>query len=284
MAARTTPLKAYKDDWNNIIECASEQPEVTVEFRGKNNTLKIAQDAKLQNSKITFLLNRATCVIGQRTSFSAVISLGEDTYISIGEKTTVTSRVYIESFEGAKIIIGRDCMFSTGNVIRAGDAHPIYDVLTEKRVNKSRDIIIGDHVWLAYHAVVLAGARIGSGSIIGFGSIVKAKIPNNVVAVGSKIRIIKQNIAWERPHLNLNPTLNSPGSKIICPEYWNNTVMYEETAFVKLLLAIYANILRLFAKDKYYRMFKSDHRNFFEKTKHPANLLFLRFLNKFGPL
>ena len=46
-------------------------------------------------------------------------------------------------------------------------------------------IIIEDNVWLCMDVVVLAGVRIGEGSVIGAGSIVTKDIPPMTFAVGA---------------------------------------------------------------------------------------------------
>ncbi|MBP2659028.1 MAG: hypothetical protein H6Q69_2060 [Firmicutes bacterium] len=43
-------------------------------------------------------------------------------------------------------------MFSHDVHIRNGDSHSIIDLQTKKRINFSKDIIIGDHVWIAAYA------------------------------------------------------------------------------------------------------------------------------------
>ncbi|MCI1217409.1 MAG: sugar O-acetyltransferase [Bifidobacterium crudilactis] len=65
----------------------------------------------------------------------------------------------------------------------------------EERINgacRARPIDIGDGVWLGGHVIVLGGVRIGSGSVVGAGSVVTRDIPENAVAVGNPARVIKR--------------------------------------------------------------------------------------------
>lgn len=101
--------------------------------------------------------------------------------------------------------IGDDCMFATGNEIRTDDAHAIYDMETGERLNHSRSITIGNHVWLAFQSVVLGGSSIGDGSVIGYRALVKGEVPPNSVAVGSPARVVRSGIIWKRPHLSMHP-------------------------------------------------------------------------------
>lgn len=54
------------------------------------------------------------------------------------------------------------------------------------------DIEIGKDVWIGSHSVVLAGARIGDGAVIGANSVVKGEIPAFSVAVGSPAKVVKE--------------------------------------------------------------------------------------------
>jgi tetrahydrodipicolinate N-succinyltransferase len=108
--------------------------------------------------------------------------------------------------------------------VRADDGHPIFDVRTGLRVNPSRSITIGDHVWLGRFATVLGGVSIGEGTVIGYGSVVTRNIPNNCVAAGSPARVVRRDIAWERPHLSLvRPYYKPDASTIKRSTYWNLT-------------------------------------------------------------
>ena len=49
------------------------------------------------------------------------------------------------------------------------------------------DIVVGDDVWIGYDCIILAGSRIGKGSVIGARSIVKGEIPPYSVYVHNKI-------------------------------------------------------------------------------------------------
>src|SRR5690606_5449604 len=101
--------------------------------------------------------------------------------------------------------------------------HPIFDVTSGKRVNPAKSIVVGNHVWLAREAVVLGGASIGDGSVIGYRSLVTRKIPNNCIAVGTPAVVSTRNIAWERPHLDDYPRFKPDSSVIEKSKYWNMT-------------------------------------------------------------
>lgn len=53
-------------------------------------------------------------------------------------------------------------------------------------------ITIGDNCWIAGNVTILAGAEIGPGCVIGGGSVVAGKIPDNSLAYGNPCRVVRQ--------------------------------------------------------------------------------------------
>ena len=115
-------------------------------------------------------------------------------------------------------------MFAGGVELRTDDAHAIYDVRSGERINVSKTIVIGEHVWIAKHAVVMGGVSIGDGTVVGYRSLVTSDLPNNCVAVGSPARVVRRDIAWERPQVHRFPEgqRTPPGGRK-SPQYWNLT-------------------------------------------------------------
>ena len=52
---------------------------------------------------------------------------------------------------------------------------------------------IGDRCWIGANSIILPGVTIGNNVVIGAGSVVTKDIPDNVVAVGSPAKIIREN-------------------------------------------------------------------------------------------
>lgn len=217
-------LAEIKDSNGNSIECGLKSNDsVDVNFRGKNNKLIVHPEAKIDTSSFHFDCDNAICVIG-KNEFCGFVRLGLEANVEIKEGVTCTSKCYITAAEKSFVIIGEDCMIATSNEFRADDGHPIFDVETGERVNLPTGITIGNHVWIGAKATILGGANIGDGSVVGYGSIVKGAFPNNCVIAGSPARIIKKNIAWERPHLTLTkPAYKPNSSSVVKSKYWNKT-------------------------------------------------------------
>lgn len=149
--------------------------------------------------------DNAVLNIGRQGAFSGgVLCLFDNTTLEIGEKFTIEKNYRINLMPYTSAFIGDDCMFSYDVRIYSNDAHSIFDIITGENINstenisKSRKVNVGNHVWVGMGGVLLYGACIGDGSIIGANSLVKGFVPNNCVAAGSPARIIRKNIAWCR--------------------------------------------------------------------------------------
>ena len=221
-------LERYRDDSGYVVDYdGTIDKGMYIVFRGSNNRLVIAPGAKIGKLHIQFDCDNGVVTIGTNhgaPAFSSHMRIGQDSSILIGENVSVTNAPVIVAVEGESVTIGDDVMIASENDIRVDDAHPIFDVQTGKRVNVSRSVKIGNHVWLGKRAAVFGGSVIGDGSVIGFGSIVKGKIPNNCVAAGVPAKVVRRNVAWERPHLSLTPPFYKPdASTVKKSEYWNLT-------------------------------------------------------------
>lgn len=223
-------LQPYKDDSGNeiVYDGVPVKGRVIVRFSGTNNRLVVAADAKIIELRAQFVGDGGSAEIlptsRPRTGLRFSLRVGHESHIRIGENVGSQGRTLISAVEGADVAIGNDCMLATGIEIRTDDSHPIYSVRSGKRVNTSESISIGDHVWLAKHAVVMGGVEIGSGSVVGFRSIVTGSIPNNCIAVGAPARVVKNDIVWERPMLaRRRPGQTGPGPGEKSERYWKLT-------------------------------------------------------------
>lgn len=218
-------LENYSDDrGNRILYDGLMEKDITVRFRGSNNTLILHQKASLHALNAQFDCDNGTVEIGSNsgvTPLKAFIRIGQDSTVKIGNNVSNNSMVTISAVEGTHVVIGNDVMLSSQTEIRTDDAHPIFDVRTGKRSNPAKSIRIGNHVWLAKRSTVLGGASIGDGSVLGFGSILKGKIPNNCIAAGAPAKVVRRDIAWERPHLSLRePFYKHDADSIEKSDYW----------------------------------------------------------------
>ena len=154
---------------------------------------------RLTNCSIHLYGRNCKVQIGEDCNLNHLSLWLEDdgTEIIIGKHVTVTGSTHMAAIEGCRIIVGDDCLFSQDIEFRTGDSHSILDSITGKRMNPSKDITLGRHVWIGHSVKVLKGASIGSNSIIATGSIITGKsFQDHVIIGGIGGRIIKENVDW----------------------------------------------------------------------------------------
>ena len=163
---RITKLERWKDDLCNeiVYDGAFEQP-VDIRVRGRGNRLIVAPTANLQDLLVSFHGDNGLIRIGpthvRRAPLRLELRVGHESSLTIGTNVGTAGRTVISAVEGANVTIGDDVMFAKNIEVRTDDTHPIFDVNTRKRLNVSRSIDIGAHVWLAKHCVVMGGVTIG---------------------------------------------------------------------------------------------------------------------------
>lgn len=89
-------------------------------------------------------------------------------------------------------------MVASGACLRNSDGHAIFDSASRVRINKPADIVIADHVWLGISTLVLKGATIGSGAIVGAYAVVTSTLPALCIAVGTPARVLRKGVQWTR--------------------------------------------------------------------------------------
>jgi acetyltransferase-like isoleucine patch superfamily enzyme len=137
------------------------------------------------------VINRGSMVIGDRVRLDgttvrlelvcfegAELTIGDGTYINYGTNISATKSVRI----------GRNCAIGQYSIIMDNDYHAVDD---HHRMGEPRPVVIGDDAWLGARVIVLPGATIGDGAVIGANSLVKGNIPPFTLAAGSPARVIR---------------------------------------------------------------------------------------------
>ncbi len=99
--------------------------------------------------------------------------------IAMGDNCTLNHGVVIDA--RAKVTIGSNVRISSYSLIET--AYLNKDTGTP-RTHDAKEIIIGNNVWIASGAKILAGVTIGDGTIVAAGAVVTKDIPANSLAKG----------------------------------------------------------------------------------------------------
>lgn len=112
--------------------------------------------------------------------------------IEIGENTKLNSNVMINADIGGIIQIGKNVLIGPNVVIRASNHNfEKRDELIRLQGHTSGRIIIGDDVWIGANVVILPNISIGTGAVIGAGSVVTKDIADYSLAIGIPAKIIR---------------------------------------------------------------------------------------------
>lgn len=118
------------------------------------------------------------------------IEVGAGGRLIIGADTHIQPRCQLSAYKGLLTIgrnvqIGPNCQFypythgtAIGHLIR------LQPLITRG------GIVIEDDAWISAGAIVLDGVRIGSGAVVGAGSVVTNDVPDNAIAAGIPARVV----------------------------------------------------------------------------------------------
>jgi virginiamycin A acetyltransferase len=150
---------------------------------------KISSYADIEESiKGSILTIKAGCHID---SFVKIKFAGGQGGIEIGEECYINSGTVIYSGNGIKIgnkvLIASNCTLAPVNHgIRSGTS-----MLKQTFMGSKGGIVIEDDVWIGANTVVLDGAIIESGCVIGAGSVVKGRLKENGIYSGNPLQFIR---------------------------------------------------------------------------------------------
>jgi virginiamycin A acetyltransferase len=148
------------------------------------------------------------------SAFADIENSVRGTRIAVGARTMIDSFVKIKPVGGSgDVLIGQDCAINSGCVIYSGNGLTMGDGVavaancTFAPVNhefRHRNvpireqgfgpgkggIVVEDDVWIGANCVILDGARLGKGCVIGAGSLVRGEIPAYSIHAGQPLKLL----------------------------------------------------------------------------------------------
>ena len=128
------------------------------------------------------------------------VTLGDDTMVigrarlythAAGARLTVGDRATLGAVHvdcALDVTIGRDCLIGDAYVADTASHSVRVDRHDPRAPVQTAAVWIGDNVWLAQFAGVLAGSRIGNNSVVSCGSVCSRAYPDDVILVGNPAR------------------------------------------------------------------------------------------------
>lgn len=197
-----TKLKAsLKATAKRIVYCvARPEKKISRHIKGKNNIVAIGSNLRCGELRIIILGDNNRVEVGRNCDFARVNTIfmsGDNNSIRIGDGVTTDGDVHFIMAEGTSISVGDDCMFAKHTNVRTSDQHSIFDSMGV-RTNPPRNVYIGCHVWVGASCLIMKGAVIGDGAVVGIESMVCKGVPPRSVVAGRPARLIRENIEWTR--------------------------------------------------------------------------------------
>lgn len=160
-----------------------------------------------RRSKITLIdgSTKKDVVFGENIMYFGKIISSNKGKIKIGNNTSIRLGCIFYCAKG--ITIGNNVMIADNVIISDTNHHPINPQDRLKMIKSgwssklwswdkaiSKEIIIGNNVWIGQFSRILKGVNIGENSIIASNSIVTKDVPPNSIAAGNPAKIVKENI------------------------------------------------------------------------------------------
>ena len=136
--------------------------------------------------------------------FGTNISFGDDSYANFNFTVIDICKVDI----GSRVFIGPNVSILTAlHPLCYQDRNPYFNDKTGTVTDReyAAPVVIEDDCWIAGCVTILAGVRIGRGSVIGAGSVVTRDIPAGSLAFGNPCRVKRQ--ITEADRLSNHPEL-----------------------------------------------------------------------------
>ncbi len=130
---------------------------------------------------------------GRGVTISPTANFANGQNIVLGDRCNIGVGCYIWAGPGSGRIVMADCVLLAPQVMmsaanyRYNDGSPVTD-----QAMREADIVIGRDVWIGFAAVILAGAEIGEGSVIGAGAVVRGHVPPWSIVAGNPAAIVGQ--------------------------------------------------------------------------------------------
>ncbi len=121
------------------------------------------------------------CIISTRTA-GAELAIGDD-FGMTGGSIVCAERIEI----GGRVNVG------CNTIITDTDFHPLDPTARQSDINAgaSAPIIIEDDVFIGMQCLILKGVRLGTGCVVGAGSVVTRDVPPRAIVAGNPARVLR---------------------------------------------------------------------------------------------
>ena len=116
-------------------------------------------------------------IFGNNIQINDDVHIASRNSIKIGNNVLIASKVFVTDHNHGKY---------------SGNVHSDPKIPPAARDEPTKEVIIGDNVWIGESAIILPGIIIGDGAIIGAGSVVTRNVKKNTIVAGNPAKTIKE--------------------------------------------------------------------------------------------
>ncbi|MGK2237584.1 MULTISPECIES: acyltransferase [Rhodococcus] len=194
----------------------------TVIFRGNDNHISVGPGCTSAGMYLD-LGSESSVRINARTVLNDIFVFTErDGHFTVGSDSGFNGSTRILMHEPGRVDMGSGVLFAGQIDVSISDMHSIIDVETSERINPAKDIEIGNRVWIGQRSMVLKGARIGDGSVVGAMSLVRGTLPGNCVCAGVPAKVLRSGATWR---FDLVPSMENRSSGAAGPPVRSDSVL-----------------------------------------------------------
>lgn len=137
----------------------------------------------------SFICKQIFASSGSKININKGAYFGNGHALSIGSFSGIGERCQVSS----DTIMGSDVMMAS-EVLILSRSHNFTDIVKPMCLQGEalrQKVVIGNDVWIGQRVTILPGIKVGSGVIIGAGSVVTKNIPDFAIVAGNPARVIR---------------------------------------------------------------------------------------------
>lgn len=195
----------------NIVICEKNKDnkfikDSNITLSGNNNSVIIDNKNTIEKSSIVIRGNNNKIVLNRDCDGILNIEIvANSCYIEVGNGTGFTGTDIKCWDDNSKIVFGSDCIFAKETRVYCTDFHTIIDSKTQKPLNKGKEIIVGNKVWVGEGVKILKNINIADNIIVGAGSIVSKNLTeSNSTYAGCPAILKKTGVNWLRTKYDIS--------------------------------------------------------------------------------
>jgi acetyltransferase-like isoleucine patch superfamily enzyme len=196
---------------NNKIICKNTKSnkfikDSNITVSGNNNSVIIDEKNTIEKSSIVITGNNNKVLLNCDSDGILNIEIvANNCFVEVGNSSGFTGTDIKLWDDNSKIIFASDCIFAKETRVYCTDFHTIIDSKTQKPLNKGKEIIVGNKVWVGEGVKILKNVNIADNIIVVAGSIVSKNLTeSNAIYAGCPASLKKTGVSWLRTKYDIS--------------------------------------------------------------------------------